>query len=165
MEAVKRIDEGRRGDGLAVGLVGREIQELWFRLAGRGWKSLAVVPTPGCGSVLALASGLLQVGRRGNSADNLVLVDATGVGLDNVSALQEEVRARVLGGARVVIALPSVTDCPAAVGLGQAADAGLLCVRRNESTLDGARKTLGLCGQEKFLGSVLITSGAAADAS
>lgn len=156
METVTSI-ESRRQESVAVGVVGREVQELWFRLSGGSWNSLVLVGTPGCPSTLPVVTGLIQVARRSDGADApLSLLDASNVSLENVAALAEELRTRTLAGARVILAIPSPLEVPAALKLLQAADVAVLCVRRGVSTMTECRQTTELIPRSRWAGSVLM---------
>jgi hypothetical protein len=67
----------------------RELHSLWFALAARSWSALAVVPASGAPGVARVAKALSRIGRRTTVDRPVVLLDATGAGIDQVPGLAD----------------------------------------------------------------------------
>lgn len=57
---------------------------------------------------------------------------------------------------QAIIAIQPILDEPLGIAVAQAADAVVLCVRMGKSRLKAARRTVGLIGAERVIGSVLV---------
>ena len=138
----------------------KECQQLWFMLARRRWRSLALVPADEGSSTAALAASLAEVGRqlREGAVTALQLprldyITASGIA-DAISAAGRG--EGVPENLQVIIALPPVLDDPLGVAIAHAADAAVLCVEMKRARLQSARRTIELVGRERFLGSILL---------
>jgi hypothetical protein len=58
---------------------------------------------------------------------------------------------------RIVISIESVLSNPLGIGIAQAADAVVLCVRKGRTKIAAARRTIELIGRERFVGSVVLS--------
>jgi hypothetical protein len=140
----------------AVGLLSREMQQLWFSLASQRWATLLIVPAPGVESALPLATGLLHISRRSNPEWRSSLIDGTRISLDLVQDLAQVIAGKRDKGERALVVVDPVEENPAAVALASCCDAALLCVVLDGSDLESSRRTLERCGRGRFLGSVVL---------
>ncbi len=138
----------------------KECQQLWFMLAKRRWRSLALVPADEGTSTALLAASLAEVGRqlREGAVTALQLprldyITASGIADAIAAAGRGE---GVPENLQVIIALPPVLDDPLGVAIAHAADAAVLCVEMKRARLKSARKTIELVGRERFVGSILL---------
>jgi hypothetical protein len=145
-------------------LPGRELQELWFTLCQRDWRSVVLVPAGEGESAGAYALGLGEVGRwlRENPV-TFVMKDA----LDYASGTQIVAAAGSAGQAssgrpnapagRVIVAIQPVTVEPLGLAIAQAADAVIVCVELGRSRLRDVERTVELVGRERLAGCFLVS--------
>lgn len=132
------------------------LQHLWFSLARRRWSALVFVPVHADCPVFPLISVLLHIGQQSAPKERLHVVDARRSSLSVVSGLSQTITTRVKNGERVMIAIDPVLENPAGMALLRQADAAVLCVTLDEVDLASARRTLGLCGKDHFVGAVAL---------
>jgi hypothetical protein len=132
-----------------------EWQRLWLATQRRSWRSLAVVPVGGGIPTARVARALAEVGS-GHLGAGMMVTDATNVTLEWLRASTESLTMRRGGVDRVLIALGPVLERPASLALAQVADASILCLVLNESSISEAARTIEEVGRERFLGSVIL---------
>ena len=135
-------------------------QKIWLSIQGKDWRSLAIVPANRGFSTLEVARALVDVGWQHRGLP-IGLADLRNVTLPYIDAVVDEVRAHVYRGERVLIALRSVFESPAALAIAQSADSALLCVSLGDTKIANAEETIQQVGQPRFLGSIIVGSNAA----
>lgn len=132
----------------------RAAEAVWVAAQRSSWSSLVIVPAePGLG-VVPLARALAAVGsaQRGEAVDGL---DLRGVPLADSRAHVERLADRSRPYRRVAL-----VDCPlesqAALLLATSADAAVLVVERERTTLEAAQSVIERVGAERFVGAVVI---------
>lgn len=139
----------------------KECQQLWFMLAKRRWRSLALVPADEGSSTAQLAASLAEVGRQLREGA-VTALQLPRLDYITASGIADAISAAGRGGEgvpedlQVIIALPPVLDDPLGVAIAHAADAAVLCVEMRTARLKSARRTIELVGRERFLGSILL---------
>src|SRR5438477_3426831 len=131
------------------GQIPRELQQLWFSLAGEQWKSLLLVPASGA-NALPLVKGLTQVARA--SGEHASMLDATDAAPAEIGGLAREIAARR---ERVLVAVDALDENPAAAALARCCDAALLCLLLGRSDVGSARRTVERL-RARFLGSAVV---------
>jgi hypothetical protein len=140
-----------------------DLQQLWFQLHRREWSSLVLVPAEPGNSAAGLTTMLGRVGTTiSHSAPKVVNAERMApaaireliVHLVNPPVLVSPDDQR-----RVLISIDSVLSNPLAIGVAQAADAVVLCVRKGRTKIAAARRTIELIGRERFVGSVVLSRG------
>jgi len=138
-----------------------ELQQLWFQLQRRQWASLVVIPADPGSSAAGVATSLWKVGTLiGNPAPKVLNAERMGPGviaelIRDLANAKEAVTAG-LDQPRILVSIESVLSNPLGIGIAQAADAVLLCVRKGRTKIASARRTIELIGRERFLGSVVL---------
>jgi hypothetical protein len=146
-----------------------EMQELWFSLMRRPWKSLALVPAHEGGSTLAVARALATIGGRFRGAP-LTLLEGHDLDLESAARLTlavqtsstswapsaQQERTAVQSDPRTIIALGPVLNNPMAIPVALAAEAVILVLERLVTTRASAERTLQAIGREHVLGAVLL---------
>ncbi len=134
--------------------VERAAEAIWVAGQRASWSSLAVVPAETGLPVAALARAVAAVGsaQRGETVD---LLDLRGRTLAD-SRRMAEALADTSERYRRVAAI----DCPlgsqTALLLASSADAALLVVVRDRTSLDSARRIVELLGLPRFVGAVIL---------
>jgi hypothetical protein len=154
-----KLTEQTQPFAVVPGAPSAELQRLWFATQARPWNSLAVLPVAPGGPALEVAQALHEVGSRASPVP-LRLLDGRSVSLStsaglivNMTALQQAGPGRQ--GSRVVVVLHSVLAELAGIPVALAADAVLLCIELEKTTLEDARRTLALVGgAEKVIGCI-----------
>jgi hypothetical protein len=146
----------------SVGPPPKEIQELWFLLAKRGWQSLAIVPADLGGSARAVAKSLADVGKL---LQERVTVFAFSHALDYGSAARmiPAVSPSTAGGPRpvepavkVIFALQPVVREPLGAAMAAGADTVVICVELGRTRAAAARRTIELIGRERVAGCIIV---------
>lgn len=135
-----------------------DFQHLWFQVQHRDWSSLVVVPADADIAAAGVATSLWKVGCA-LSTPPPQLINCEKIGPSAIADLIADL-SRSLGSAkdvRTVISIESVLSNPLGVGIARAADAVLLCVRKRQTKLDAARRTIELIGRQRFIGSVVLS--------
>jgi hypothetical protein len=144
---------------------GRDVQELWFALARRNWRSLVLVPADEGGSAAAIAASLADVGRRlrDTQVTFLIMTDP----LDFASAAkiigafdltkQAGTALAVAPTGKVIVAIQPVVVEPLGLAATEAADAIVLCIEVGRTRLAAARRTIELVGRARIAGALLIS--------
>jgi len=130
-------------------------QKIWLAIQAKDWRSLAIVPGNQGLSTLGVAQALVDVGWQHRGLP-IGLADLRNVTLPYIDAVIDEVRGHIHNGERVLIALRSPLENPAAIPIAQAADGALLCVRLGHTLIAGAEETLEQVGKGRFLGSIVV---------
>src|SRR5215469_11602980 len=137
-----------------------ELQQLWFQLQQREWSSLVVVPADPGNSAAGVATSLWRVGTiLGNPAPKVLNAERMGPSviselITDLSSAPDAVKAAARQ--RILVSIESVLSNPLGIGIAQAADAVLLCVRKGRTKVAAARTTIQLIGRERFIGSVVL---------
>ncbi len=141
---------------------GQEFQELWFTLARRAWRCLAVVPVDDDESAGHVARSLTDVGRM---LDDRVTFFALPDSRDYASAAQivpavgtaaaAPGRALEVAG-KLIVALQPVVVEPLGLTITATADAVIVCVQMGRTKVATARRTIELIGRERIAGCVIV---------
>jgi len=138
-------------------LANLDLQQLWFQVQRQDWSSLVVVPADADISTAGLATSLWKVGCAVTTPPPQLINCEKMAPLaiaDLIANLSHSpASARDL---RTVISIESVLSNPLGVGIARAADAVLLCVRKRQTELDAAQRTIELIGRQCFLGSIVL---------
>jgi|SRR5579859_3874364 len=152
------IAVAHRDDGPAVGADGSwdrdEWQRMWFRIQGRGWRTLAVVP--GDDRISALDVANLVAGLALDHGESMRVADLRALRPKHLDAFLEGSRWETSQGSRIVFATRSVSTNPATVPIARAADCAILCVSLGSSRLAAVRDAIEQIGSKHFLGSLLV---------
>lgn len=143
---------------------GRDVQELWFTLARRPWRSLALVPADEGGSAAAVAASLAEVGRRLRDAPVTFFILADPLDFANAAKIiaaldltrQNGSTLAVAPTGKVIIAIQPVVAEPLGLAVTEAADAVVLCIEVGRTRLSAARRTIKLIGRERIAGALLL---------
>ncbi len=142
-------------------LANPDLQHLWFQVQRREWSSLVVVPADGDFVAGTIATQLWKVGCALSAPPPEILncerMDSSAIAQLVVSLSRAPGSPRDTNQRRIVISIESVLSNPLGVGIARAADAVLLCVRKRQTKLDAARRTIELIGRERFIGSVVLS--------
>jgi hypothetical protein len=141
-----------------------ELQELWWTLMRRNWRSLAIVPTEPGISALAFANEFASIGKamRGTTVS---VVNGENLDLARAAPLfallldQLPTQSATSSGTtetRTVVVLDAVVTNPLSVQLAQSADGVLLIVNVGASTTTSVETTVRLLGRERVLGAVMV---------
>lgn len=150
--------EGRRrsAPAAAASPLAGAAEAIWVRAQKTRWSSLVLVPAgPGLPTA-ALADAVASVGtaQRGEAVSSQDLVGAALASSRPLVELLAD-RSRPY---RHVVAVDCPLDSQAALLLSSAADAAVLVVQRDRTTLASARRVLDLVGASRFVGSILVTA-------
>lgn len=140
------------------------VQQLWFQVHERAWSSLVLVPADPGGSAAGVAANLAKVGAmlgdvaprvlNSERMDAAMIVDL----IADLSSPRPSAASGDSGQRRTLISIDSVLFNPMGIGIAQAADAVLLCVRTRRTKLAQARRTVELIGSDRFIGSVILSA-------
>jgi hypothetical protein len=143
------------------GIPSLSMQQLWFSLQRREWSTLVAVPADRNMSVMDFVRPLYDVGRLA-MGEKLRLVDARDVKLTRTAPLILEmtgggtIRPGGQTGDRVLVVIESVLSHPSGVPVALAADAALLCVQMERTSLTAAQETIQIVGAQRFLGCITL---------
>lgn len=144
----------------------RALIDLWCRLEGLSWRTLAVVAPGDGGRAWRLAQALVQVAEK--RPRRLKPVNVTRASVERMGAVTRVlVPEKLLAAAdrtRFVLAVDSPLENPAAIGLLSGCDAVVLLVEQMRTRIADAQRILDLVGPERFVGAVLCAPGAPAGA-
>ena len=130
-----------------------EWQHLWFAVARRSWRALAIVPAHPSLSSLNSARRLVLAGQS-LGGTRLVLVDATSADPAAARTAVSEIDRHAQDGVQCVVAVASPITKPASIGVARAAGSALLLVPLGDTAISAARRTIECIGREHFLGAV-----------
>lgn len=132
-------------------------QRLWLTLESEKWQTLAVIPI-GTVSSIFLVQGLAAVAWRQRST-RVIVADLRSIGLTELTATRAELRRRIDGGERVLMAMEGVERSAVATTIAREADKALLCVPLESSTRAQLKSTLRSLGAQRCLGAIAIRTG------
>jgi len=155
-------DDSTAEDAAWAGIPSLSLQQLWFSLQRREWSTLVAIPADRDTSVMDFGKPLYDVGRLA-LGENLRLVDARDVKLTRTAALILEMTAGLSphapgapSGERLLVLIESVLSHPSGVPVALAADAALLCVEMERTSIAAARETVQIVGAQRFLGCITL---------
>ena len=134
-----------------------EWQHLWFAIARRRWRALAIVPAHPSLSSLATARRLVTAGQT-LSGVRLALVDATSQDPAAGRMAVGELERHAQDGSQCIVAVSSPITKPASIGVVRAAGSALLVVPLGDTAIAFARQTIECIGREHFVGAVSTRS-------
>jgi hypothetical protein len=157
--ATPKLGEQTQPFSIVPGAPSPELQQLWFATQTRPWTSLAVLPASAGGPAFEVAQALYDVGSLASGVP-LKLVDGRTVSLSttaslivNIMGLQQPSAGRP--GGRVLVVLQSLLAEPAGIPVALAADAVLVCIELDKTTLEEAQRTVRLVGgTDKVIGCI-----------
>jgi hypothetical protein len=132
-----------------------DIQRLWFATQGKPWSVMAVVPSLAGASAARVAEALAHVGTQARGR-KVRFLNAQDADLPKAAATIEEAVASSQDYCATIVAVGDPVTSPAAIPIGIAADALLLCVELGETRLRSAKETVDCFGHGRFLGAVAI---------
>lgn len=144
----------------AQGWADPDWQRLWLTLDRMPWRTLALMPASDGAPenfTLRLAITLSRTGMSHVGAP-IMVADGTQVPLNQLNDFLADVRACRAGGERVIIALSGASQNPTTISIAKDTDGVVLCVLMDRMRMSEAKRTIGLIGASKFLGSVIIQS-------
>ncbi len=133
----------------------RALQPVWFELRERKWNTLAVVPVGPGQATAEVAKGIADVARSFEGLE-IEVWDAAGASIEEVRGVLREIESKAPGKQRVIIALDSPEIEPSTLPLCRAADAAVLLVTLEHSTMRDARTVVSKVGEDKFVGGVTL---------
>jgi hypothetical protein len=135
-----------------------EWHKLWLMLRTRPWLTLALVPGASDVSGELTLGAAVQLSRTGAThlRSPIHVADATTISLQSLATLTQELELCKQSGAPVLIALPSVTENPAALSIARQAETVLLCAICEQTNLGDIKATIAEVGQNRFVGSVMF---------
>jgi hypothetical protein len=130
-------------------------QRVWFALAEKSWRTLAVVPTERSVRTVRVVLSLAAAGEQ-HGARSIRLLDATGAQMRDYQRIATSFR---LSGAAncMIVRLDPVADNPTALGLARAASAVLVVARFGESRLSSMHRLVEAIGRERVAGCVVVS--------
>lgn len=128
---------------------------LWAEIERRKARSLAVIPVEAGPSAAAIARDLVAVGR--GRARPLVLIEAGGVPLDGVDALEREQASAIEAGAFVVVSMDPIRESETSMRMVMHADLVVVIVRLG-ALLATARATVSALDPPRVLGCIATTA-------
>jgi hypothetical protein len=119
------------------------------------WHSMVVVPASSTKSAAMVANALAEVSSlvRGKRAR---LFSAEGLDTGEVSRTIVDMMQHVSTGGLAVVSIDPVIAAQAGIPVTLAADVALLVVEMGVTSIEDAKRTVGLIGPQKFLGAVTI---------
>jgi hypothetical protein len=150
-------------------LTSDDAQRLWLEVHRHQWSSLVLVPADPGASAGSIAASLAKAGAVLGDPE-LRVVNAEGMGTEAIRGviadlkLMADLSTRAVSATtgnpwRVVVTIESVLSNPLGIMLVQAADMALLCARKRKTQLAAAQRTIDLIGRDRFIGSVVLSSG------
>jgi hypothetical protein len=147
-----------------TGTTARDIQEVWFALARRPWRSLVLVPADEGGSAAAIAASLADVGRRLRETPVTFLIMADPLDFASAAKIVAAFDLTKQGGSplavaptgKVIVAVQPVIVEPLGLAVTEAADAVVLCIEVGRTRFAAARRTMDLVGRERIAGALLV---------
>jgi len=141
-----------------------DVEGLWFTLARIPWRTLVFVPADESASAIEIAAALADVGRRLRAGPvTFLLLSGTldfaaagkivqAMGGKRAPAGPPEQR----GEGRLLIAIPSVVNEPLGLAVTEVADGIVLCIKRGQSKVREAERTVELVGRDRILGALML---------
>ena len=141
----------------------REYQELWFALARKSWRSLAIVAVDREESASEITNALGEVARMLDERvsffapiDVLDYVSVAGIFSAANANFAADIPRPVKAPVRSIAILPPVVRNPLALKVATAADVVVICVEIGKTRLSAVRRTIELIGRDHVAGCVLI---------
>ena len=140
------------------------LQELWFTLARRSWKSLVLVPGDEGESAAAIAASLVSVGRRLRRGPVIFFIIADPIDYDSAARIMAALEAKEQGaseqattptGQVIATILPLMAE-PLGLAITEAADVAIVCAEAGRTRLAAARRTIDLIGRERIAGCLVL---------
>jgi len=128
---------------------------LWFSLADRPWRALALVPARDGGTARAMADALARVAAS-YGGQRVVVLDAARATPPDVPAALRALAERTERGMRVLVAAASPMSHPPSIPLARAADTAVMCVGLGTDELALARRAMEQVGASRFVGSITM---------
>jgi hypothetical protein len=129
-------------------------QRVWLRIETETWRSLAVIPA-GDSSSLEVVHGLAAVAWQQRGA-KVVVADLRELALPVLATVRDELRQRVDGGERVIIAMRSFERSPATATIAREADKSILCIDSGHTRKSRVRDMVREIGRQRLLGTILV---------
>ena len=152
---VPEVRGGEEGWFEPSGLPSRPLQQLWFATLRTEWRSLVVVPAHAGASAFPVARALAAVGTV-HTGETVELVEGGAISLEESRGIVEQMRAKLAGGGRAVVAIDPLVSSLSGLPVALAADAVLVCVTLGVADLASARRTIELLGEGRILGAVAL---------
>ncbi len=133
-------------------------QRLWLSLESESWRSLAVIPA-GSLSSIELVHGLAAVAWH-QRATRVIVADLRTIGLTALATARGELRRRVDGGERILIAMQSIDKSAIAATIAREADKVLLCVHLEHTSRAQIKSAIRELGAQRNLVSIAIRTAA-----
>jgi hypothetical protein len=138
-------------------------ENLWFALARKRVRTVALVPVDVGLPVTRLAESLAEIGKRlGDHAITAITSErcdydfvARAAGIIASTAKEGNVRPGA-SPLEIIVVVPPVTTEPLGLAAVQAAEAAVLCCELGRTSIEAARRTADLIGRERVLGSVVF---------
>lgn len=130
-------------------------ERLWFALADRPWRSLAIVASQPGQDTIIVANALQEAATKFQHSYVLV-VDASTAEPWDVQGIQNVVADEVWAGHRVIIALGDPLVHSPTIPLARFADASLLCVSLASADITHTRLGVKAVGSSRYIGSVTL---------
>lgn len=129
-------------------------QRIWLNIEAAAWRSLVFLPA-GDFQAIDLVHGFAAVGwqQRGTP---LVVADLRSIGLATLAAARGEIRRRVDGGDRLLIAAAALDKNPTSATIARDADKSVLCVYAGKSARSQVKAALKELGAQRCLGAIMI---------
>jgi len=132
-------------------------ERLWFALADRPWRSLAIVASqPGTESTTT--ANALQDAATKFQDSYVLVVDATTAEPWDVQSIQAIIADGLWAGHRVIVALGDPLQHSSTIPLARFTDAALLCVSLANAEITGTRQAVEAIGAARFIGSITMDS-------
>jgi hypothetical protein len=125
------------------------------------WHVLAVVPASRQIGELHIANVIAQVSWK-YQGDPVVVLDLRDVSLRLLDHYKKEMDEHVKNGRSVIMALSSIEQNPTTIAFARAADAAVLVVKLDETSMKSATFAVEEIGHDKFAGMILSHNGARA---
>jgi len=148
-----------------------ELQELWFSLMSRNWRSLAFVPAREGGSSLQLARKFVSIGKSIQGA-TLALLEGAQLDLETAAKMTQQLQgtrasawattspggagAAIFPDARIIVALDAVLENALSIPVALATDGVVLVVESGVTTTAQMEHSLQLLGRDRVLGAVMV---------
>lgn len=137
------------------GLTQQQLNQQLLACMKGEWHSVVVVPASSTKSAAMVAQALAEVSSlvRGKKAR---LFAAEGLDTGDVSRTIVDMMQHIATGGLAVVSIDSVIAAQGGIPVTLAADVALLVVEMGVTSIEDAKRTVGLIGAQKFLGAVTI---------
>ncbi len=134
-------------------------ERVWVEALRRPWSSLALVPAGRSVYAGFAAEPLAELGRQ-YFGGGVQAVRGEGMSMGECRSFLESLEDKCRGGKRVIVSVDSPQKTQVAVVIARAVDIALLVVAEEVSPFAAARETIQQIGAERFVGSVIVRTGA-----